>query len=71
MAKSVLGRFLGSLHQTLFDGHLARLAGHLDRPLKRDSLNSVWIEADLRALFYLDGNAVVSIEIGNHKIYRS
>ena len=35
------------------------------------SVYSVWIEADVRALFYLDGDFVVSIEIGSHKIYRS
>jgi len=31
---------------------------------------SAWIEADLRAVFYLDGNTVWSVDIGTHAIYR-
>ncbi len=42
-----------------------RVSAKLER-----SVYSVWIEADLRVLFYLDGNIVVSIEVGTHSIYR-
>jgi hypothetical protein len=31
---------------------------------------SVWIQPDLRAVFYLDGEDVVSLDIGSHAIYR-
>ena len=34
------------------------------------TVHSVWIEGDLRAVFYLDGADVVSIDIGTHAIYR-
>ena len=35
------------------------------------TIYSVWIEADLRAVFYLEGSTVWSIDIGTHAIYRS
>ena len=28
------------------------------------------IEADLRVVFYVDGNAVVTVDIGSHDLYR-
>jgi len=34
------------------------------------TIYSVWIEKDLRALFYLDKDVAVSIDIGQHRIYR-
>ena len=34
------------------------------------TIHSVWVEADLRAVFYLDGDLVVSVDIGSHSIYR-
>lgn len=34
------------------------------------TIHFVWIEADLRSVFYLDGENVVSVDIGNHSIYR-
>lgn len=34
------------------------------------TIYSVWVEADLRAVFYLDGDLVVSVDIGAHSIYR-
>jgi plasmid maintenance system killer protein len=42
-----------------------RLSARLGR-----TIYSVWVEADLRALFYLDGDLVVSIDIGDHRMYR-
>lgn len=32
---------------------------------------AVEIEADLRALFYVEGNDVVTVDIGSHDIYRA
>jgi hypothetical protein len=34
------------------------------------TIHAVWIESDLRAVFYLDGTDVVSVDIGTHAIYR-
>lgn len=31
---------------------------------------SVWVQPDLRAVFYLDGADVISLDIGTHAIYR-
>jgi mRNA-degrading endonuclease YafQ of YafQ-DinJ toxin-antitoxin module len=36
----------------------------------RRTVYSVWVEADLRAVFYLEGEMVVSVDIGTHAIYR-
>ena len=35
------------------------------------TIYSVWIESDLRAVFYIEGRTVVSVDIGTHDIYRS
>ena len=34
------------------------------------TIYSVWVEADLRAVFYLEGDMVMSLDIGTHAIYR-
>lgn len=34
------------------------------------TIHSVWIEGDLRAVFYQDGEDIVSVDIGTHDIYR-
>lgn len=34
------------------------------------TIHSVCIENDLRAVFYLDGSDVVTVDIGTHAIYR-
>jgi hypothetical protein len=34
------------------------------------TIHSVWIEGDLRAVFYQDGADIVSVDIGTHAIYR-
>ena len=51
----------------------ARLRTHKIHSLSarfRRNIYSVWVEADLRAVFYLDGDMVVSVDIGTHAIYR-
>jgi plasmid maintenance system killer protein len=35
------------------------------------TIYSVSIESDLRAIFYLEGDLVVSLDIGDHAIYRN
>jgi mRNA-degrading endonuclease YafQ of YafQ-DinJ toxin-antitoxin module len=34
------------------------------------AIYSVWVEADVRAVFYLEGDIVMSVDIGTHAIYR-
>jgi mRNA-degrading endonuclease RelE of RelBE toxin-antitoxin system len=34
------------------------------------TIYSVWVEADLRAVFYLEAGVVMSLDIGTHAIYR-
>lgn len=34
------------------------------------TIHSVRVENDLRAVFYLDGSNVVTVDIGTHSIYR-
>jgi mRNA-degrading endonuclease YafQ of YafQ-DinJ toxin-antitoxin module len=51
----------------------ARLRTHKIHSLStrfRRTVYSVWVEGDLRAVFYLDGDMVVSVDIGTHAIYR-
>jgi mRNA-degrading endonuclease YafQ of YafQ-DinJ toxin-antitoxin module len=51
----------------------ARLRTHKIHSLSarfRRNIYSVWVKADLRAVFYLDGDMVVSVDIGTHAIYR-
>jgi hypothetical protein len=46
----------------------------LDRPLKESARSAFAIfkhESDLRAIFYIDGAVVVSLDIGDHSIYRN
>ena len=42
-----------------------RLSARLGR-----TIYSVWVEKDLRALFYLEKDVVVTIDIGSHRMYR-
>ena len=42
-----------------------RLSARLGR-----TIYSVWMEKDLRALFYLEQDTVVTIDIGSHRMYR-
>ena len=34
------------------------------------TIHAVEIESDLRVVFYLDGDVVVTVDIGSHEIYR-
>jgi hypothetical protein len=44
---------------------IQRLSGYYGR-----TIYAVEIEGDLRSLFYLDGDAAVSLIIGTHEIYK-
>jgi mRNA-degrading endonuclease YafQ of YafQ-DinJ toxin-antitoxin module len=33
------------------------------------TIHSVWIEDDLRVVFFINGNTVFTVDIGSHKIY--
>jgi hypothetical protein len=37
----------------------------------RRTIHSVSIESDLRAIFYIEGDVIVSLDIGDHAIYRN
>jgi hypothetical protein len=43
---------------------------HLSTHYKR-TIYAVRVEDDLRSIFYLDGENIVSLDIGTHTIYRS
>jgi mRNA-degrading endonuclease YafQ of YafQ-DinJ toxin-antitoxin module len=52
----------------------ARLRTHKIHGLSgklRRTIHSVSIESDLRAIFYIEGDVVVSLDIGDHAIYRN
>jgi len=42
-----------------------RLSAHYNR-----TIYAVDIEGDLRAVFFIDGNSVVTVDIGTHSIYK-
>lgn len=51
----------------------SRLRAHKIHRLSAEykvTIHAIEIEGDLRALFYLDGNIVWSVDIGSHAIYR-
>ncbi len=53
-----------------FDPRLeAHKIHHLSKKYKR-TIYAVKIEADLRAVFYIERNLVVSLDIGTHDIYK-
>ena len=42
-----------------------RLSAHYGR-----TIHAVDVEGDLRVVFYVDGDCVVTVDIGTHKIYK-
>ncbi len=53
-----------------FDPRLGAHKIHKLSAMMRRTVHSVLIEGDLRAVFYLDGDTVVSFNIGTHEIYK-
>ena len=54
-----------------FDPRLKTHKIHKLSALYGKTIYSVWIEPDLRAVFYLEQNRAVSVDIGTHAIYRA
>jgi mRNA-degrading endonuclease RelE of RelBE toxin-antitoxin system len=54
-----------------FDPRLRTHKIHHLSALYKKTIYAVRIEDDLRSVFYVDGQNVVSIDIGSHAIYRS
>lgn len=55
------------------DPFYSSLRTHVIEKLSRaygKTVYSVWILPDLRAIFLIDGNRIVTLDIGTHKIYR-
>jgi plasmid maintenance system killer protein len=57
--------------QDPFDPKLRTHKIHHLSALYKKTIYAVRIEDDLRAVFYLQGEDVVSVDIGTHAIYRS
>ncbi len=53
-----------------FDPRLAAHKIHRLSALMRRTVYAVVVEGDLRVVFYLDGNEVVTFNIGTHDIYK-
>ncbi|MCE0522617.1 MAG: hypothetical protein LV480_06875 [Methylacidiphilales bacterium] len=56
--------------QNPFDPRLRTHKIHKLSSTHGKTIYSVWIEADLRAVFYLEGSTIWSVDIGTHDIYR-
>ena len=56
--------------QNPFDPRLRTHKNHRLSAQYGKTVYSVCIEADLRAVFYIEGNTVWSVAIGTHAIYR-
>jgi hypothetical protein len=56
--------------QNPFDPRLRPHKIHKLSALYGKMIHSVWIEGDLRAAFYIEGDVVWSVAIGTHAIYR-
>ena len=54
-----------------FDPRLRTHKIHHLSALYKKTIYSVWVEGDLRSVFYLEGENIVSVDIGTHAIYRS
>jgi mRNA-degrading endonuclease YafQ of YafQ-DinJ toxin-antitoxin module len=54
-----------------FDPRLRTHKIHKLSSIYGKTIHSVWIEGDLRSVFYIEGNMVVSVDIGTHAIYRA
>ena len=53
-----------------FDSRLRTHKIHKLSNVYKDTVYSVWIEGDLRAVFVIEGNTVKTLDIGSHDIYK-
>ena len=54
-----------------FDARLGAHRIHRLSALMRRTVYAVEIEGDLRALFYIDGDTVVTFNLGSHDVYKA
>jgi mRNA-degrading endonuclease YafQ of YafQ-DinJ toxin-antitoxin module len=54
-----------------FDPRLHTHKIHHLSALYKKTIYAVRVEDDLRSIFYVDGDVIVSLDIGTHAIYRS
>jgi mRNA-degrading endonuclease YafQ of YafQ-DinJ toxin-antitoxin module len=64
-------RVFALFKQNPFDPRLRTHKIHHLSSLYKKTIYAVRVEDDLRSIFYLDGENVVSVDIGTHTIYRS
>lgn len=57
--------------QNPFDPRLRTHKIHHLSALYKKTIYAVWVEDDLRSVFYLEGDIIVSVDIGTHAIDRS
>jgi hypothetical protein len=57
--------------QNPFDPRLRTHKIHHLSALYKKTIYAVRVEDDLRSIFYLEGENIVSVDIGTHAIYRS
>jgi hypothetical protein len=60
---------MGSFKVDPFDSRLGTHKINYLSSQYRKTVYSVVIEADLRAVFYVDGNTLWTVDIGSHSIY--
>ncbi|HWB59736.1 MAG TPA: hypothetical protein VG733_09595 [Chthoniobacteraceae bacterium] len=53
-----------------FDPRLGTHKIHKLSAIYGKTIHSVCVENDLRSVFYVEGNRIVSVDIGTHDIYR-
>ena len=61
----------GIFKENPFDARLRTHKIHSLSAKLRRTIYSVSIASDLRAIFYMEGDVVVSLDIGDHAIYRN
>jgi hypothetical protein len=77
-ARSIIARSKKSARQAYtifkidpFDSRLRTHKIHQLSALYKKTIYAVRIENDLRSIFYIEGEDIVSVDIGSHAIYRS
>ncbi len=58
-------------HENPFDPRLRTHKIQSPSSLFKRTIHAVVIEGDLRALFYIEGDLVITFNIGTHEIYRA
>jgi len=61
----------GIFKENPFDARLRTHKIHSLSAKLRRTIYAVSIESELRAIFYIEGDVVVSLDIGDHAIYRN